>query len=173
MAIDTSGLLIGGLRPADPYLERYRVRPGGATVLSLRADDACTVIDVDGGQEAEVTVLASDGSDAAAAFGATADAPATVLRRLLVSASAGAKDVLDDLTTRGLDPTGAMAIRLFDEWGSAGSRQTFTTARDVVVVVAAPAGRIVDGAPPPSDLIIEVRRTVDRKSTRLNSSHRL
>jgi aminomethyltransferase len=36
------------------------------------------------------------------------------------------------------------------------------TQRAVTAVVAAPAGRIVDGAPAPSDLLVEVRRTVPR-----------
>ncbi len=39
MAIETSAskLLTGGLRPADPFLETYWVRPGGATVVALGA----------------------------------------------------------------------------------------------------------------------------------------
>jgi len=43
-----------------------------------------------------------------------------------------------------------------------GTSQSFRTEREVKVVVAAPAGRIVDGAPPPSDLLVEVRRTTPR-----------
>ena len=64
MAIDTSsaGSLIGGLRPADPYLETYLVRPGGLTVMVLGPDDRVTVTDVDGGQPAELTALSPDGS---------------------------------------------------------------------------------------------------------------
>ncbi len=66
MAVETgaSGLLIGGLRPADPFLETYLVRPGGATAFAVAPDDRITVTDVDGGQPAEVTVLGADGSDA-------------------------------------------------------------------------------------------------------------
>ncbi|MEX0650661.1 MAG: DUF1989 domain-containing protein, partial [Actinomycetota bacterium] len=55
-----------------------------------------------------------------------------------------------------------MATRLFDGWGAAGASTSFVTDRDVVVVVAAPAGRVIDGAPPPSNLVVEVRRTVAR-----------
>ena len=67
-----------------------------------------------------------------------------------------------ELGARGLDPAEAIAIRLFGEWSPAGSAQTFRAERAVTVVVAAPAGRIVDGAPPPSELLVEVRRATPR-----------
>jgi aminomethyltransferase len=164
MTIDTtrSRMLVGGLRPSDPHLESYWVRPGGATLLVLNPDDLMTVIDVDGGQVAEVSVLTADGSDAAASIGAVADAAATVVRSLVSSGVAGSSEILGDLVARGLDPTGAMAVRLFGAWGPAGAATTFTATRDAVVVVAAPAGRVIDGAPPPSNLVVEVRRVVPR-----------
>ncbi len=164
MAVETgaSGLLIGGLRPADPFLESYLVRPGGATAFAVAPDDRITVTDVDGGQPAEVTVLGPDGADAPEAIGAVADAPATVLRSLLTSSATGATEVIGDLAARGLNPTEAMAVRLFDAWGPAGAATTFVADRTVVLVVAAPAGRLVDGDPPPSDLLVEVRRTTPR-----------
>jgi aminomethyltransferase len=157
-----SKLLIGGLRPEDPNLEQYRVRPGAATVLTLAPDDRFTVIDVDGGQAAEVTALTPDGRDAADAIGTRAEAPATVLRGLVSSLAEGAGRIVQDLAGRGLDPAGATAALLFGEWSPAGSEQSFRADRELVLIVAAPAGRIVDGASPPSDLIVEVRRTRPR-----------
>ena len=62
-----SKLLVGGFRAADPSFEQYWVRPGGATVLAIAPEDRFAVIDVDGGQAAELTMLAPDGSDAAEA----------------------------------------------------------------------------------------------------------
>ena len=67
-----------------------------------------------------------------------------------------------ELGSRGLDPAEARAVRLFGDWSPAGSAQTFRAERAVTVVVAAPAGRIVDGAPPPSELLVEVRRATPR-----------
>src|ERR671931_1286334 len=55
-----------------------------------------------------------------------------------------------------------MAIRAVEEWSPPGSSRSYVTERAVTAVVAAPAGRIVDGAPPPSDLVVEVRRTTPR-----------
>ena len=164
MAIQTgrSKLLLPGLLPPDPYLERYRVRPGGVTVIALQPDDRFTVTDNDGGQPAEVTALSPDGNDDADAIGARADAPATVLRGLTASTAEGARAVVAELAGRGLNPSQANATVLFGEWSLPGSSQAFSAVRPIVVAVGAPAGRIVDGAPPPNDLMVEVRRSVPR-----------
>ena len=150
--------MVTGLLPEDPLVETYLVRPGGATVVTLEPDERLTVIDTHGGQVAEVTVLSPEGRDDTAAIGASADAPASVLRDLV----RGGDGLLRSLVLPRLDPERALAIRLFEEWSSPGSSESFLTERPVTAVVAAPAGRIVDGAPPPSDLLVEVRRTVPR-----------
>ena len=87
------------------------MRRGAATVVSLHADDRLTVRDLDGGQHAELTVLAASGGEDYQALGVTGDAaPATVLRGLVGSASDGAADVVGALGGRGLDPTRATAV---------------------------------------------------------------
>ena len=53
--------LVSGLRPIDRSFETWWVRPGSATVVELHGGDRVTVIDPDGGQPAELTVLAPDG----------------------------------------------------------------------------------------------------------------
>ena len=52
-------------------------------MFALGPDERMTVVDTRGGQVAEVTVLDADGRDDAAALGAKADAPATVVREAL------------------------------------------------------------------------------------------
>ena len=158
---DRPRLILPGLIPPDPFLETYLVKPGGATVFPLGADDRMTVIDRDGGQQAEVTVLAEDGREDYDAVGASdGRAPATVLRSALRSPTGNG--FVGDLHARGLNPEEASAVRLFGEWSPPGTSQSFLAERPVTVVVAAPGGRIVDGAPPPSDLLVEVRRTAPR-----------
>ncbi len=155
----TSGL-VRGLLPEDPFVETYLARPGGATVFGLGPDERMTVVDAHGGQAAEVTALSSTGRDDHAALGAAPDGPATVIRSAIASRNGSL--LADELGARGLDPAEAVAIHLFGEWSPAGSSQTFRAERPVTIVVAAPAGRIVDGAPPPSELLVEVRRTTPR-----------
>ena len=162
MAISTDRprLLLPGLLPPDPFRERYWVRPGGAAVISLEPDDRLTVTDPDGGQTAEVTVLSHDGRNDPAAIGATADAPATVLRS---RSATGGEEMIAALAARGLDPTQAAAARLFGEWSLPRSSESFVAARSVVVIVGAPGGPpVVEGGTPSSDLIVEIRRSAAR-----------
>ena len=111
--------LLRGLLPEDPFLETYLVRPGGATLVALAPDERLTVIDRDGGQTAEVTVLDGSGADDAAALGASADAPATVIREALADRDGSL--LWQELHARGLDPAEARAIRLFDEQSPPGA----------------------------------------------------
>ena len=152
---------IRGLLPEDPFLETYLVRPGGATVFALAPDERLTVVDKDGGQVAEVTVFSPSGREDYESIGAAPDGPATVVREALQQR--GRSLLAKELGSRGLDPTAATAIRLFGEWSPPGSAQTFRAERPVTIVVAAPGGRIVDGASPPSDLLVEVRRVEPRR----------
>jgi glycine cleavage system T protein (aminomethyltransferase) len=160
VTLSGTSALIRGLLPEDPFLETYLVRPGGATVFALGSDERMTVVDKDGGQIAEVTVLDETGRDDAAALGATADTPATVIRGALSRRDGSL--LAAELASRGLDPADASAIRLFGEWSPPGSSQAFRADRPVTIVVAAPGGRILDGAPPPSELLVEVRRGAPR-----------
>ena len=165
MAISTGrrATTSSGLLPSDPFLESYWVRAGGATVVVLDGDDRLTIRDPAGGQVAELTAFAPDGRDDAAAIGASADAPATVLRALMASEADGAPGVVAALATRGIDPSEAPAVRLFGASSSAGAEETFVAQRPVVVVIAAPEGAsVLDGGMPGSDLDVEVRRTHPR-----------
>ena len=117
-------LLVPGLKPYDPAFESHWVRPGGATVLLIQPDDRVTIVDNDGSQQAELTVLAPDGSDDAGALGAKADAPASVLRELV--AKAEGDSFLGALHSRGLDPSEANAVVLFGADSPPGNSQSFT-----------------------------------------------
>ena len=151
---------ISGLRPVDRAFESWWVRPGSATVVELHGGDLVTVIDPDGGQRAELTALAADGRDDPGALGAAADAPATVLRALVES---GTDDgFLGALHARGLRPHDARALVLFGADSPPGASESFDVARDATLVVAAPGGRVVDGDPPASALVVEIKRATPR-----------
>jgi aminomethyltransferase len=141
--------LISGLRPLDRSFESWWVRPGSATAIELHAGDRVTIRDPDGGQPAEVTVVPE-------ALGLRMDAPATVLR--------GADDGLRGaLRLRGVRPDEAMAAVLFGPDSPPGASESFDVDRDCVLAVAAPGGRLIDGDPPASALVIEIKRHMPRK----------
>src|SRR3954452_20783669 len=137
IALDRPTLLTPGLKPVDPSFESWWVRPGGATVVAVRPGDRLTVRDPDGGQPAEITVLDAQGAEDAAAIGARADAPATVLVAALRNGRAGpvaarrkgrGAPFLADLHPRGLEPHDARAIRLFSTDSRPGASESFTAA---------------------------------------------
>src|SRR5215469_18834934 len=74
-------LIVPGLLPADPSLERYRVHPGAVTAIELDPGDVLTVTDAEGRQRGELTVLAG-GQEDYGALGTAAGTAATVLRAL-------------------------------------------------------------------------------------------
>lgn len=156
ISIERPRLLLPGLLPREPGLETYWVRPAAVTAVRLGAGDRITVVDRQGRQPAELTVLPER------ALGATTDAPATVIRSLPADSP-----VLAALVEHGADPSAARAALLFGEWSPAGSREVFTAECDAVVVVAAPAPPMpvdAEAANPPSDLLVEVRRAAPRPS---------
>jgi aminomethyltransferase len=158
-------LLLPGLVAREPGLETYWVRPGGVTAVRLLGGDRLDVVDRQGRQPAELTVVDGGGFDGSG-LGVTSDAPATVLRGLARGADGpGAEAVRSLLTDRGIDPGGAPAVQLFGEWSPAGARVGFTADRELVALVAAPAEPMPlddQAANPPSDLVLEVRRAVSR-----------
>ena len=145
--------LVGGLRPVDRSFESWWVRPGSATAVELHAGDRVTIRDPDGGQAAEVTVVPD-------ALGLRMDAPATVLRGLLESGEDG---LLSQLHSRGPTPESARAALLFGGDSRPGASESFDVDRDAALVVAAPGGRLVDGDPPASALLVEIKRQTPRK----------
>src|SRR5215467_1222402 len=104
-------LVLPGLIPADPRLERYRVHPGAVTALELDAGDELTVIDTEGRQRGELTALVG-GREDYHAVGASADIAASVLQNI------GGPE-REALAARGLDPGQARAVGLFGDWSPA------------------------------------------------------
>ena len=142
--------LIDGLRPADRSFESWWVRPGSATAVELHAGDRVTVIDPDGGQRAELTAVPE-------VLGIAQDAPATVIQ------GGGDEPFLRSLHERGLRPDEARAAVLFGPDSRPGASESFDADRDALLVVGAPGGRLVDGDPPSSALVIEIKRHAPRK----------
>jgi aminomethyltransferase len=163
ISADHASLIVPGLLPPDPALERYWVQPGGATVIAVTGGDVLTVIDPQGRQQAELTVLAASGGEGFGALDVQPDGPATVLQNLTLHAGDDGEAVLAALAARGLDPHDARAAHLFGEWSVAGASATFTATREAVCVVAAPGGRMaVDEQDPPSELRLHVSRASPR-----------
>jgi len=166
------------LRPQGAELERHRVRPGGALVVRAAAGDGLRVSTPEGGQAAEVTALSRRGHAGSDALGIPHDAPATVLRDLLLRAAAGPVDpddlgwlgpatpvaprtahaFLSALHGAGLDPASARCALILGTGAAPGAAEALLAHEDGLIVVAAPAGRLLHGDPAPTELVVEVLR---------------
>ncbi|MGB9184048.1 MAG: DUF1989 domain-containing protein [Solirubrobacteraceae bacterium] len=147
-------LLVGGLLARDPELERYAVRPGGATAIELAGDDRVRVVDRHGGQIAELTALG-------AGVGLPHDAEATVLRGL--ASRRPGDPLVGAVAALGLDPVEARCARLFGAASAPGSAVSLVATGATTLVLAAPGGRLIDGDMPATELLVEVRRAAPRR----------
>src|SRR5262249_41818029 len=169
-------LIVPGLLPADPAVERYRGQPGAGTRGERDPGGGAPVTRTEGRQRGELTVLA-DGREDYGALGTAADTVATVLRALsgpgaprppgaaiplghdddrLSEAEAAA--VIGPLVARGLDPGQMRAVALFGEWSPADTRAEVTAQQRLTCVGAAPRGLVGGGGPhPPPDPPTPVR----------------
>jgi len=162
-------VLLPGLIAREPGLESYRVRPGGVTAIRVEPGDRLTVIDPQGRQPAEVSVIGDGGNGAA--LGITADAPAATLRALAAAGGVGtgrgtgADAVLAALDSSRVDALDMRALRLFEGWSPPGGQESFTATSAATVLVAAPSAvmSVEDTeANPPTDLLLELQRAVPR-----------
>jgi len=157
-------LLEPGLVRLPPELERYRVRGGGVCVLALWPGDLLTVTDPEGRQPCEVVVFDAEGRSRPGAIGARAAGPAEGTAAILSGPGEDARLLAEALARRGLELSGARAVRPFPADSSPGFEAAFSAEEELVCIVAAPGGPMrIDEAPPPgelppTDLVVFVRR---------------
>jgi glycine cleavage system T protein (aminomethyltransferase) len=148
-----------GLLRLEPGTERYRVRGGGATALTLAADDRITITDLEGCQRCELLVFSREGLEDAAALRARADGPAEGLAAVLSSKGEDDRAVIASLGRFGINALNARAVQLFGGQTRPGDHQAFIAEREVICVVVAPGGPMfVDEQDPPTDLTVVVNR---------------
>lgn len=121
-----------------PRLERFEVPGGGAWLFQIGAGDTVTVVNLEGGQRAELVAADATGRVDAGLLGVTANADAAGLRALLAAGNgAGLGGLRLGIERRGIDLASARAVACFGTESAAGSEQSFTATRDGVLIVAA------------------------------------
>ncbi len=159
-------LIEPGLPALEPGVERYPVKGGGAVVVAIEPGDVLEVVDLEGGQPAELVLFAPDGREDAAAIGAKARHTPSGIQQILAGATADTQRVRAGLERRRLDIGRAKAVRLFGEESRAGETASFRASRETVAIVAAPGGPMaIDQQNPPTDLALFLRRAVIKPGT--------
>jgi len=130
-----------------PRLERFEVPGGGAWLFQIGAGDTVTVVNLEGGQRAELVAADAAGRVDAGLLGVTANADAAGLRALLAAGNgAGLGGLRLGIERRGIDLASARAVTCFGTESAAGSEQSFTATRDGVLIVAAPGAAMAPDA---------------------------
>ena len=157
-----------GLLRLEPGTERYRVRGGGATALTLSGGDRITITDLEGCQRCELVVFSREGREDAAALGARADGHAEGLAAVLSGKREDDQAVIAALKRFGINAQDVRAVQLFGGQTRPGDHQAFTAEREVVCVAVAPGGPMsADEQDPPTDLMVVVNRAVVAKSAEI------
>lgn len=134
------------LRPGMPALppgtERYKIAGGGSLTLEIKEGDRLTVTDLEGGQTCEIVAAGPDGKVDPALLGAKAADDPVGLKARLAGEDDSAVRVRKALARWHIDLGHAKAIRLFGTSSPAGNAQSFTAARDGVLIIGAPGSKM-------------------------------
>lgn len=149
-----------GLFARSPALERYRVAGGGLTLISLDSADSLQIIDVEGLQPCELMAFDSQGRDALAVLGLSADNGCRFIPHHLARPGLQARRIHQALDKRGIDFAQAKgAASLWDADSPAGFSRRFIAPVPLLILIAAPAApATVDRQATASELRVVVTR---------------
>ena len=142
--------------------ERFEVPGAGAALIKVSAGDRVTVTNAEGGQRCELVAADTKGRIDAGILGGVANSDAAGLKALLAAGKgSGLGGLRLGMERRGIDLAKAGAVALFDGQTPAGVAESFTIARDGVVIIAAP-GAAMDpgGQDTATPLVVVVQRSV-------------
>ena len=121
-------------------LERFQVPGGGAWLIALGAGDRVTVVNLEGGQRAELLAADDLGRIDPQILGVGGNSDASGLKALLADGRApGLAGLRLGIEKRGINLGNAQGVACFGEASPAGSEESFTASRDGVLIIAAPA----------------------------------
>ncbi len=165
----TFNILEPGLWQLEPSQERYTVPACGVIVIDLYADDELVIKDPEGGQLAEVVPFTAEGKGDPALLGIRKSIPADGMRSILSGESYSARRVRKSMEKRNLDLATAEAGKLFSPDSLAREEFSFRISSNCTCAIAAPGSMMnVDGgSPPPTDLLVFVRRASSHKKSEI------
>lgn len=121
-----------------PALERHVVPGGGALMLALAANDHLTVINAEGGQQAELATTTLQGRPADL-LGQSANGAAHGMIGLLATGDESLRQLARGIKLRGIDPAGLRAVTVFGPDSPAGDSASFSAQDAGWLIVAAPS----------------------------------
>ncbi len=139
--------------------ERYEVPGGGALMVELDQGDTITVMNPEGGQEAELLAADHTGRIDGGVIGVRADQDGQGLKALILAGGPGMARLRQGIAKRGIDLGAAQSLRLFGPDTSAGAAESFTATRKGWLILAAPGAAMEPQAQDTlTPLILTLRR---------------
>jgi aminomethyltransferase len=144
-----------GITALPTGTERYEVAGAGLLVLRLFSGDTLRLVDVEGGQPAEIVPFRPQGDCDSGLLDTAANGRAEGLKKMLAYGNR-LQTVLDKT---GINLNSAVSIDCFGKESPAGVEAVFVASNDAFVVIAAPGDNmIVDESHPPTPLLAFVER---------------
>ncbi|MEM7292258.1 MAG: DUF1989 domain-containing protein [Pseudomonadota bacterium] len=158
-----------GLNTLPPGVERYVVRAGGITVLSIMGGDEIRVANPEGLQLGEITAYAKSGENQPGLLGAAAVVSVPSIADALSATSDDDHFGLNSKLKRyGIDVRGANGYRLFENDARAGVSESFAAEQDCTCIVSAPGVQMAAGAQnTATDLTVFVHRVKPEAASEL------
>ena len=148
-----------GLNVLPTNIERYLVKGGGSTALSLAAGDELELVNPEGLQPGEISVFDSNGRSDSGLIGARHDGNSEGLKQIIESGAGSAGLLQAALADKGISLEQARSTRVFADRSPAGDSVRFTAQQDITCVVAAPGGDMrADRQDTSTDLVAFVHR---------------
>jgi aminomethyltransferase len=155
----TPKLILEGVAALDLGVERYIVKGGGCSVFAIEAGDRVDIALLEGGQPVEVMAFGTTGGGDLPALGLKGKSKPVGTQAILASDSDDATRVRFGLFRRGLDIGRVLAAKLFGTDAAAGTVYTAVAARNLTLLVAAPAApMLVWDQSPPTDVMVFIHR---------------
>jgi aminomethyltransferase len=147
--------------------EKYRVPGSGSIIVQLFAGDEVAIINMEGGQPAELAAFDRAGRGALAALGivdqgrTTLSAALTDLTDPTLASDTSSSGVVRCLQQLGVQLDRVSTQRLFDKDTLPGTSERFTATADVILFVRAPGPKMLPfEQTPPTDLRVLIKRRV-------------
>ena len=149
-----------GLRSLLPGVERYLVKGGGLSVISLDPDDKIEIIDTEGKQKCEIIVFNKDGKPDCSLLGLKEKDDPKNIKKILSDKNESAFQAASVLKKRNLDVGKAKASILFSEDSEAGEKVNLVSKDKCTCIFSAPGNAIkIDELNPPTDLLLMIKRS--------------
>ena len=127
-----------GLRSLPPGVERYLVKGGGLSIITLDPDDKIEITDTEGKQKCEVVVFNKDGKADCSLLGLKEKNDSENIKKILSDKEESSFLAASSLKRRNLDVGKAKASILFNEDSKAGEKVNLVSKDKCTCIFSAP-----------------------------------